>query len=187
MIIAIAIGVSVAAALALATVYNRLVRLRNAVENAFSTIDVQLKQRCDLVPRVVDAFRGYMHYERTVLEQLTALRERAMAGGLDTPARLGLDAQMGALLTQLFARVEAYPDLKAAQSVALLQRTLNDIEGQIAAARRAYNAAAAEYNTAIESVPANFVARPLGFSRRTLFEASAAEQAAPDLSSVLGR
>ena len=176
--------VVVLAAGKLVAVYNRLVGRRNGVDNAFATIDVQLKQRCDLVPRVVASVKGYMQYERDVLEQLTALRARAVTEGLDPAARLALDAEMGGLLTHVFARAEAYPDLKAADTVLMLQRTLNEIEAQIAAARRAYNAAVTDYNTGRESFPVNLLAGAFGFSRRTLFEATADERLPSDTSAV---
>src|SRR5262245_40724547 len=105
--------------------YNALVSQRNAVDNAFSTIDVQLKLRCDLVPRVVDAVRGYMDFERGLLEQLTSARAQATAAGLDAATRLALDSQIGGLLSRVFAVAEQYPDLKSANSVVMLQRTLN--------------------------------------------------------------
>jgi LemA protein len=172
----VAIAAAAIALIGFVRLYNRLVARRNAVDNAFGTMDVQLKLRCDLVPRVVDAVRGYMQYERGVLEQLTATRARATAGGLAPAARFALDAELGGLLTRVFATVERYPELKAAESVAMLQRTLNEVEAQIAAARRTYNAAVTDYNTRIETFPANLVAGLLGFSRRTLFEAAAGER-----------
>ena len=174
--VALAVAVVVVAAVKTARLYNRLIGLRNGVNNGFSTIDVQLKQRCDLVPRVVAAVSGAMQYERDVLERLTALRARAVTGGLDPATRLALDAQMGGLLTHVFALAEQYPALKAVETVTILERTLNEMEAQIAAARRAYNAAVTDYNTTRESFPASLVAGSLGFSRRTLFEADAADR-----------
>ena len=159
-----------------ARLYNRLVARRNAVDNAFGTIDVHLKLRCDLVPKVVDALRGYMEYERGTLEQLTSLRARATTQGIDTGTRLALDAQLGSLMTRAFVLTENYPDLKSSASVLMLQRTLNEVEAQIAAARRTYNAAVTEYNTQIESFPANMGAPLFGFGRRTLFETTSAER-----------
>ena len=162
--------------LLVARLYNRLVARRNAVDNAFGTIDVQLKLRCDLVPRIVEAVRGYMEYERGTLEQLTSLRARATTQGVDAATRLALDAQIGSLMTRVFAVAESYPDLKSSASVLMLQRTLNEVEAQIAAARRTYNAAVTDYNTQIESFPANLGAPLLGFGRRTLFEATSTER-----------
>jgi LemA protein len=173
------VGIAIVGLLLLRTcirLYNGLVSRRNAVDNAFSTIDVQLKLRCDLVPRVVDVVRGYMDFERGLIEQLTSTRAHATAAGLDAATRLALDSQLGGLLSRVFAVAEQYPDLKSANSVAMLQRTLNEVEAQIAAARRTYNAAVTDYNTSLESFPANLVAAPLGFGRRALFEASDADR-----------
>lgn len=168
--------VAVAVLLAVAYAYNGLVSARNGVDNAFATIDVQLKQRCDLIPKIVDAVRGYMVHERGVLERLTSLRERAGAPGASPDQRLILDTEMAGLLRGLVARVEAYPQLKASEHVLMLQRSLNEVEAQIAAARRAFNAAATLYNTTVERVPTNVVAGLFGFRRRALFEADAAER-----------
>ena len=166
--------------------YNRLVRGRNGCDNAFSTIDVQLKMRCDLIPKVVDAVRGYMNHERGTLEQLTSLRNQASAPGVPAAERLALDGQMAGLLRGLIARVEAYPDLKANETVVMLQRSLNEVESQIAAARRAYNAVATGYNITVETVPTNMVAGLFRFGRRPLFEAADADRAVPQTAG-LGR
>jgi len=160
----------------LVRLYNGLVSRRNAADNAFSTIDVQLKLRCDLVPRVVDATRGYMDHERGVLEDLTRLRAQATATGVDTATRMALDAQIGGLLSRIFLVAEQYPDLKASSAVLMLQRTLNEVEAQLAAARRTYNAAATDYNIHVESFPTNLAAGILGFRRRSLLEAPAADR-----------
>jgi LemA protein len=165
--------------LAVAVAYNRLVSRRNGVDNAFATVDVQLKQRCDLIPNIVEAVRGYMSHERGVLERLTALRGQAVAAGVSPAQRFVLDGQMAGLLGGLVARVEAYPELKASETVLMLQRSLNEVEAQIAAARRTYNAAVTEYNTAIGTVPANVVAAAFGFGRRTFFEAAAGDRQPP--------
>jgi len=161
------------------SLYNRLVRARNGVENAFASIDVQLKQRCDLIPKLVDSMRAYMTHERGTLDELTALRERASAAGASPAERVALDGQMSGLMRGLMVRAEAYPDLKASETVTLLQRSLNEVEAQIAAARRTYNAAVTAFNTAIEVFPANLLAGMFGFSRRPLFEATADDRAVP--------
>lgn len=171
-------GLAAVVLLVVISVYNRLVRLRNGVDNAFASIDVQLKQRCDLIPKVVDAMRAYMGHERETFDELTRLRERAT--GASAPAeRVALDDRMAGLLRGLVARAEAYPELKASDTVTLLQRSLNEVESQIAAARRSFNAAVTVFNTAIEVFPANLLAGAFGFGRRTLFEASAEERAVP--------
>lgn len=172
------------AGLTLVGLYNRLVRARNGCDNAFATIDVQLKQRCDLIPRIVEAVRGYMNHERGVLERLTTLRNQASAPGVSADQRLALDGQMAGLLRGLVARVEAYPDLKASETVLMLQRSLNEVEAQIAAARRTYNAAVTAYNTTVETVPTTIVAGLFGFERRTVFEAADDERAAPQIANL---
>lgn len=163
------------------SLYNRLVRARNGAENAFASIDVQLKQRCDLVPKLVDSMRAYMTHERGTLDELTALREKASAAGATPEERVALDTQMSGLMRGLMVRAEAYPDLKASETVTLLQRSLNEVEAQIAAARRTYNAAVTGFNTAIEVFPANLLAGMFGFSRRPLFEATADDRAVPGI------
>jgi LemA protein len=163
------------------SLYNRLVRARNGVENAFASIDVQLKQRCDLIPKLVDSMRAYMTHERGTLDELTALREKASAAGATPAERVALDTQMSGLMRGLMVRAEAYPDLKASETVTLLQRSLNEVEAQIAAARRTYNAAVTGFNTAIEVFPANLLAGMFGFSRRPLFEATADDRAVPGI------
>jgi LemA protein len=163
------------------SLYNRLVRARNGVENAFASIDVQLKQRCDLVPKLVDSMRAYMTHERGTLDELTQLREKASAAGASPAERVALDVQMSGLMRGLMVRAEAYPDLKASETVTLLQRSLNEVEAQIAAARRTYNAAVTGFNTAIEVFPANLLAGMFGFSRRPLFEATADDRAVPGI------
>jgi len=177
--IAIAGLVTVVLLVFVISLYNRLVRSRNGVENAFASIDVQLKQRCDLVPKLVDSMRAYMTHERGTLEELTALREKATRADVSAGERVALDQQMSGLMRGLMIRAEAYPDLKASETVTLLQRSLNEVEAQIAAARRTYNTAVTGFNTAIEVFPANLLAGPLGFARRPLFEASTDERSAP--------
>jgi LemA protein len=173
-------AVAVVLFLVVMSLYNRLVRLRNGVENAFSSIDVQLKQRCDLIPKVVEAMREYMGHERGTFEQLTSLREQASAPGASAEERMALDQQMSGVLRGLIVRAEAYPELKASESVTLVQRSMNEVESQIAAARRTFNAAVTAFNTAIEVFPANLLAGAFGFSRRVLFEAAAEERAVPN-------
>lgn len=175
----IAGAIAVVVLLFVISLYNRLVRLRNGVENAFSSIDVQLKQRCDLIPKIVDGMRAYMTHERGTLDELTRLREKASAPGASADERVALDQQMSGLMRGLMVRAEAYPDLKASETVTMLQRSLNEVEAQIAAARRTYNAAVTGFNTAIEVFPANLLAGLFGFARRGLFEATGDERVAP--------
>lgn len=178
---AIAGLVAVVLLLFVVSLYNRLVRSRNGVENAFASIDVQLKQRCDLIPKLVDSMRAYMTHERGTLDELTTLREKASGAGATAEERIALDAKMSGLMRGLMVRAEAYPDLKASETVTMLQRSLNEVEAQIAAARRTYNAAVTGFNTAIEVFPASLLAGPFGFSRRPLFEASADDRSVPGI------
>lgn len=172
-------GLALLVVLFVVSLYNRLVRARNGAENAFASVDVQLKQRCDLIPTLVDSMRAYMTHEKGTLDELTVLRERASVPGASPVDRVALDQQMSGLMRGLMVRAEAYPDLEASETVTMLQRSLNEVEAQIAAARRTYNAAVTGFNTALEVFPANLLAGMLGFSRRPLFEASADERAVP--------
>lgn len=160
---------AVAVAAWLVITYNSLVRRRNQVKEAWSDIDVQLKRRYDLVPNLVETVKGYARHEREAFENVTAARSAAM--GAQTPAEHAQTENMltGALKS-LFAVAEAYPDLKANTNFLELQRELADTENKIQAARRFYNTNVRDYNTAIESVPTNFVAKGFGFTPQEYFE-----------------
>jgi LemA protein len=174
-------------ALAGMSIYNGLVRLRNGTENAFGALDAQLKNRFDLVPNVVAAVGSYMRHEKELLARLTTLRAQAMAQSATAGQRVELDGQLSHALGQLVVAVEAYPDLKASQQFEHLQRTLVEVESQIAAARRAYNAAVTALNDAVQSVPANLVAGPLGFARKPVLETAASERGTVDVGALLSR
>ena len=181
-----AIAAAVLLAVLTISTYNRLVRLRNGSENSFGALDAQLKNRFDLVPNVVAAVGSYMTHERTLLESLTALRARALAAPT-ADQRVELDAQIAQGLRQLVVAVEAYPDLKASTQFDHLQRTLVEVEAQIAAARRAYNAAVTDLNNAVESFPASTVAGLLSFRRKPVLETAEAERARVDVAALLPR
>ena len=159
-------------------VYNSLAAKRANVQNAFAGIDVQLKKRCDLVPNLVSSVKAYMKHESGTLEKLTELRTRA-AAATDPAERLTLDKELSGVLKGLMVQVEAYPDLKASANVEQLQRSLNEIEEQISASRRAYNAAVTEYNLAIRIFPNNLLAGMFGYKESPLFEAAPEERATP--------
>jgi LemA protein len=150
-------------------VYNGLVALRQRVNQAYSDIDVQLKLRHDLIPNLVETVKGYASHERGTLEAVIAARNSALAA--KGPAQ---QAQAENMLTKalggLFALAEAYPDLKANTNFQQLQTELSDIENKLAAARRFFNNAVQEYNTAIEQLPAALFAAALGFTRREFFD-----------------
>ena len=151
------------------SLYNRLVRLRNNREQAFADVDVQLKQRHDLIPQLVDSVKGYMGHERGVLTDITEARTNAMKA---TTINEKIDAEnkLSTALEGLKVSVEAYPDLKASQNFMELQNEISDIENKIAAARRFFNSATKELNVAIELFPSNLIATLFNFKRETLFE-----------------
>lgn len=157
--------------------YNRLVALRQTRENAFSDIDVQLKQRFDLVPQLVETVKGYAAHEKQVFENVTNARTQVGASR-GTSDRAAAEGVLGGALMGLLAVAENYPDLKADQNFQKLMAELSDIENKIAAARRFFNNATAEFNTAIEQFPAVLIANSFGFKKETFFELSEAESIA---------
>jgi len=174
---AVLIGI-VVVALALVAMYNRLVLLRNRVDNSWSQIDVQLKRRYDLIPNLVNTVKGYAAHEAGVFERVTAARTAAM-GAQGTEQQAQAENALTGALKSLFAVAEAYPDLKANQTFLDLQSQLADTENKIAYSRQFYNDSVMSYNTAIQSFPANLVAGALGFAVKAYFEGDAAAEAAP--------
>jgi LemA protein len=149
--------------------YNGLVRLRNKRQNAFADIDVQLRQRHDLVPQLVETVKGYAGHEKEVFTKITEARSAAMAAkSIDD--KIVAEQQLSSALQGLRVQVEAYPDLKANQNFLQLQEELTDIENKLAASRRFFNGATTEYNNAVESFPGNLIARNFGFNREVLFD-----------------
>lgn len=149
--------------------YNRLIRSRNLLNEAWSGIDVQLKRRHDLIPNIIETVKGYVKHERKVLEEITSLRSR-LAGPATVQEKGQLENSFSQALKSIFALAEAYPDLKANQNFIELQHTLADAEEQIQLARRYYNGAARDYNTMVESFPGNMMARIFGFTKAEFFE-----------------
>src|SRR6516164_3554323 len=173
----IVIGVIVVLVIWIMTVYNGLVAMRQRVNQAFSDIDVQTKQRHDLIPNLVETVRGYASHERGTLEAVVQARNAAItaqAGGV--AAQAAAENALTGALRQLFALSEAYPDLKANQNFLQLQSELTDIENKIAAARRFFNNAVQEYNTGIDQFPALFLAGPLGFAPKEFFDVGVEER-----------
>ncbi|BCM94014.1 protein LemA [Abditibacteriota bacterium] len=162
-------------------IYNGLVSRQNSVDNTFASLDANLQKRFDLVPNLVATVQGYATHERSVLEEITRLRAQAQNGG--TPgARLQADAQMAPLFGQIMAVAEAYPQLHASDNFMHLQRTLTELEEQISASRRSFNAAVNDYNTAIQSFPSSLLANSFGFKPRDFFATEAGARVAPNLS-----
>ena len=157
--------------------YNRLVALRQTRKNAFSDIDVQLKLRYDLIPNLMETVKGYAAHEKGVFEQVTAARATAMRGG-SIGERAQAESALGSAMMNLMAVAENYPALKASENFRQLQTDLSDIENKIAAARRFFNNATSEYNSAVQQFPAVLVAKMFGFNEEIFFELDAAEQQA---------
>lgn len=158
--------------------FNRLVRLRNQVKTAWADIDVQLQRRHDLVPQLVAAVRGYAGHESALLETVTALRTQAMA--LAGPAKIGeLEQALEQALGRLLLLREAYPDLKANENFAQLQRELVEVEEQLQYARRFYNGAVRDLNDGVQRVPDLLVARAFNFDDAEFFQAAEGGRAAP--------
>jgi len=148
--------------------YNRLVKLRNNRENAFADIDVQLKQRLDLIPQLVEAVKAYMKHESTVLTDITNARANALQAKTINE-KIAAETQLSNALQGLKVAVEAYPDLKASQNFIQLQEEIADIENKLAAARRFFNSVTRELNNAVETFPSNLLAGMFGFKREPMF------------------
>ena len=165
----IVLGVIVVLVLWVIMIYNGLVGMRQRVSQAFADIDVQLKQRHDLIPNLIETVKGYAAHERGTLDAVVQARNAAVAAH-GPAAQAAAENVLSGALRQLFALSEAYPDLKANTNFQQLQSELADIENKIASARRFFNNAVQEYNTGIEQFPAALFAASLGFSRREFFD-----------------
>ncbi|MBQ0118202.1 MAG: LemA family protein [Paludibacteraceae bacterium] len=157
--------------------YNRLIQLRNNRENAFANIDVQLKQRYDLVPQLVASVKGYAAHEKELLERVTEARTAAM-GASNINEKIAADTKLSSALAGLRVSLEAYPDLKANQNFLQLQGELSDIENKLAASRRFFNSATKELNNAVQVFPSNIVAGMFHFAKEPMFEIAATDRAA---------
>jgi len=170
--------ISVAALFAIAMVFNRLIAARNACANARGSIDSNLKKRHDLIPNLVKLVRAYAAHERETLESVTAARTAAIRELGSTTSPLA-EANLTDVLIVLEARVEAYPELKASGEFSRLARTLTELEEQISAARRAFNAHVMIYNNLVQQFPTLLVARLTGFANKDYF--STRDRSAPDV------
>jgi len=171
----IILGVVILLAIWLVAIYNGLVSLRNNRENAFADIDVQLKQRHDLIPQLLGAVKGYMEHERGTLEAVTQARQKAMsATGINE--KIAAEQELGTALKGLSIQVEAYPNLKASANFMQLQNEISDIENKLAAVRRYFNAATKELNIAVQKFPNNFFAGMFGFKTEPMFDLGTAQR-----------
>lgn len=165
-------------------IYNGLIARKNQVDNADSTIDVMLKKRFDLLPNMVETVKAYMSHEREVLNELTELRTRFQSDMVTGEKKTEIDRRLNQVFSRFNIMVEAYPDLKASNNFSQLQRSINETEEQIAAARRAYNAAVTDLNNGIEMFPSNLFARRMGLTERILFDIPEAQTQLPDIAEL---
>lgn len=171
------LGIVAVIGLFLVTIYNKLVAMRQTCNQSWSDIDVQLKQRYDLIPNLVKTVKGYAKHEKDTLQAVVDARNAAIGAG-NVADQAAAENMLTGALKSLFALSEAYPDLKANTNFLQLQSELSDVENKIAAARRFFNNSVAEYNTGQEQFPAVLFASRFGFEKQDYFEVAAAEQAA---------
>lgn len=176
-VLGVILGVLALVALIAILVYNRMVALRQTTNQAWADVDVQLKQRHDLVPNLVETVKGYASHEKSTLDAVVRARNAAVSAQGPEAASVA-EGQLSGALRQLFALTEAYPDLKANTGFLQLQGELSNLETKIAAARRFFNNAVAELNTSIEQFPAVLLAGMFGFKARGFFELKEEERAA---------
>jgi LemA protein len=166
--------------LTLVLLYNKLVRLRNRVENAWAQVNVQLRRRYDLIPNLVETVKGYASHERATFEEVTQARTAAQqAGTVENQAQA--ENMLTAALGKLFAVAEDYPELRATENFQQLQSQLEETEGKIAISRQVYNDAVLTYDTALESVPTNIVAGMFNFAEKPYFEIEEPVREAPQV------
>jgi LemA protein len=169
-------------------IYNGLVQRRLRIDEAFAQIEVQLKRRWDLIPNLVDAVKGYMGFEESVLTAVTQARANAVsAGAKGTHEQALAENALTSTLRSLFATVENYPELKASQNVLELQEQLTTTENQISFARQHYNATVLDYNTSVATFPNVMIAGPLGFSKREFFDAEPEAEQVPEVNLGFGK
>ena len=180
----IVLGIVALLVLILIGLYNKLVKLRNNRENAFADIDVQLKQRHDLIPQLVESVKGYAKHERETLDRVVAARSGAMnARGIDD--KIVAENALTSALAGLKVQLEAYPDLKANQNFLQLQGEISDVENKLASVRRYFNSATRELNNAVQTFPSNLIAGMFGFRKEMMFdlgESRATLEEAPKIS-----
>lgn len=172
MILIVSIVVIVVLALWIISLYNSLVKLRNNRENAFADIDVQLKQRHDLIPQLVATVKGYAAHEKDTLERVINARNGAMSAHT-IDEKIKAENALSSALAGLKITLEAYPDLKANQNFLQLQEEIADLENKLSAVRRYFNSATKELNNAVETFPSNLIAGMFGFRKEIMFDLGA--------------
>lgn len=164
-------------------IFNSLTMKRNMVDNAFAAIDAQLKKRFDLIPNLVAAASKYMAHESETLGKIAEMRSNASS----VAEKSALDAELTGTLRNFMVQVEAYPELKASENIIMLQSSLNEIESQLAAARRTYNSAVTEFNNAIQMFPGCLLAPLMRLQKRDLFEIPESERQNVDVDALFKR
>lgn len=166
------------------SMYNGLIRRRNEVDNAFGGMDVQLKKRYDLIPNLVATVKQYATHEKDLLTKVTEMRAQATSGKLSNDEKVALDNQISAGMKSIMVAVESYPDLKANENFMNLQRTLNEVESQISAARRTFNAVITLYNNGIQTFPQSIIAGMMNMQRKEVFVIPETERQNVDVKSM---
>ena len=158
-------------------IYNSLVMKKNQVSKSFSSVDVLLKKRWDLIPNLVAVVKNHMQFEQQTLAEVTRLRSRAMADDINPEQRLNVENQISRTMGSIMLQIENYPELKSNEHITDLLESLNETEEQISAARRFYNTAVTDYNNAIEMFPSNIVAGYMRYAAKELFVTPEEERA----------
>ena len=157
-------------------IYNSFIKKKNQVDSAFSSIDVMLKKRYDLIPNLIETVKAYMKHEKELLTKVTELRSKAINPNISADEKVAIDNEVRQTLSGIMVAVEQYPDLKSSENFMQLQGAFNEVEEQISAARRFYNSAVLEYNNAVEMFPSSIIAKMMNFKKRNFFEIQETER-----------
>lgn len=171
----------------LGLLYNFLVAKKNQVDNIYAGVDTLLKKRFDLIPSLVATVQEAMKHEKSTLEEITNLRSRAMKPDITSEGMVDLDSKLSSLLGSIMVAVENYPELKANENTLNLQHSLNEIEEQLSASRRAYNQSVTDYNNAVEMFPTNILARYLQYTRKKVFSLNNNERKNVDVKKLFSK
>ncbi|MGG6263512.1 LemA family protein [Leptolyngbya sp. AN03gr2] len=185
-VIVLLIG-TIAVAITIWSIHNGLVAKKNDVEKAFSSIDVLLKKRIDLIPNLVASVQTYMKFEQQILTEVTRLRSQVMTGGATRTDRMELENQISRSLNNILVTAENYPELKSNSQFVQLQAAIYETEEQLSAARRFYNSAVTEYNNAIEMFPSSLIASSMNYQPRRLFVATEQERRNVNVNELFNR
>lgn len=165
----------------LAKIYNTIVKHKNAIHNAFASVDVHLKKRHELIPNLVNAVKGYMNHEKSTFSAIVELRNRAENSALPQAEKMIIENALSQSLNKVLLQVEDYPELKASENFLQLQQALNTVEEYLSASRRFYNTAVTQYNNTIQIFPNNLIAPRFGFLKHEVFESKIEERQSIDL------